>query len=195
MKCLIGLGNPGAEYEGTRHNLGFTVVDRVAELKKMEFKPGKGKYWESKDRSGSFLLVKPTTSMNDSGIAVKEVKERYGFPSSDMMVIYDDLDLPFSSVRIRGRGSAGGHHGMESVIYHLNTEDFPRIRLGIDDDNRSDDVDFVLSRFEDAQLDEVEKTVNYATEGALEFIYKSINMSMNKYNKRENNNMINREEN
>ena len=167
----------------------------MAELKKMEFKPGKGKYWESKDRSGSLLLVKPTTSMNDSGIAVKEVKERYGFPSSDMMVIYDDLDLPFGSVRIRGRGSSGGHHGMESVIYHLNTEDFPRIRLGIDDDNRSDDVDFVLSRFEDAQLDEVEKTVNYATVGALEFIYNSINMSMNKYNKRENNNMINREEN
>ena len=79
---------------------------------------------------------------------------------------------------------------MESIIYQLNTEDFPRIRLGIDDDNRSDDVDFVLSRFEDAQLDEVEKTVNYATEGALEFIYNGIHMSMNKYNKHENNNMI-----
>ena len=195
MKCLIGLGNPGAEYEGTRHNLGFMVVDRVAKLKKMEFKPGKGKYWESEDRSGSFLLMKPTTSMNNSGIAVIEVKERYGIPSSDMMVIYDDLDLPFGSVRIRERGSAGGHHGMESVIYHLNTEDFPRIRLGIDDENRSDDVDFVLSRFEDAQLDEVEKAVNYASEGALEFIYNSIYMSMNKYNKHENNNMINREEN
>ena len=191
---MIGLGNPGAEYEGSRHNLGFMVVDRVAKLKKMEFKPGKGKYWESKDRSGSLLLMKPTTSMNDSGIAVIEVKERYGFSSSNMMVIYDDLDLPFGSVRIRERGSAGGHHGMESIIYQLNTEDFPRIRLGIDDDNRSDDVDFVLSRFEDAQLDEVEKTVNYATEGALEFIYNGINMSMNKYNKHENNNMINREE-
>ena len=187
---MIGLGNPGAEYEGSRHNLGFMVVDRVAKLKKMKFKPGKGKYWESKDRSGSLLLMKPTTSMNDSGIAVIEVKERYGFSSSNMMVIYDDLDLPFGSVRIRERGSAGGHHGMESIIYQLNTEDFPRIRLGIDDDNRSDDVDFVLSRFEDAQLDEVEKTVNYATEGALEFIYNGIHMSMNKYNKHENNNMI-----
>ena len=162
----------------------------MAKLKKMEFKPRKGKYWESKDRSGSLLLMKPTTSMNDSGIAVIEVKERYGFSSSNMMVIYDDLDLPFGSVRIRERGSAGGHHGMESIIYQLNTEDFPRIRLGIDDDNRSDDVDFVLSRFEDAQLDEVEKTVNYATKGALEFIYNGINMSMNKYNKHENNNMI-----
>ena len=192
---MIGLGNPGAEYEGTRHNLGFMVVDRVAKLKKMEFKPGKGKYWESKDKSGTLLLIKPTTSMNDSGLAVKEVKERYGFPSSDMMVIYDDLDLPFGSVRVRERGSAGGHHGMESVIYHLNTDDFPRIRLGIDDENRSDDVDFVLSRFQDTQLDEVEKTVNYATEGALEFIYNSINMSMNKYNKHENNDITNREEN
>ena len=167
----------------------------MAELKKMEFKPGKGKYWETMNRSGSLLLMKPTTSMNDSGIAVKEVKELYGFPFSDMMVIYDDLDLPFGSVRIRKRGSAGGHHGMESVIYHLNTEDFPRIRLGIDDENRSDDMDFVLSRFEDSQLNEVEKTVNYATEGALEFIYNSITMSMNKYNKRENNNIINKEEN
>jgi len=99
------------------------------------------------------------------------------------------------SVRIRQRGGSGGHHGMESIIYHLNTEDFPRIRLGIDDDNRVDDVDFVLSRFEESQLDDVEKTVIYAAEGALEFIYNSINVSMNKYNKRENNNMTNREEN
>ncbi|MCH7954540.1 MAG: aminoacyl-tRNA hydrolase [Candidatus Marinimicrobia bacterium] len=195
MKCLIGLGNPGAEYEGTRHNFGFMVVDRVAKLRRMEFKPGKGKYWESKDKSGSFLLMKPTTFMNESGLAVKELKERYGFPASNMMVIYDDLDLPFGSVRIRERGSAGGHHGMESIIYHLNSEDFPRIRLGIDDDNRSDDVDFVLSRFEEVQLDEVEKTLSYAAEGALEFIYNGINTSMNKYNKRENKNMMNKEDN
>ncbi|MCH7818680.1 MAG: aminoacyl-tRNA hydrolase [Candidatus Marinimicrobia bacterium] len=194
MKCLIGLGNPGAEYEGTRHNFGFMVVDRVAKLRRMEFKPGKGKYWESKDKSGSLLLMKPTTFMNESGLAVKELKERYGFPASNMMVIYDDLDLPFGSVRIRERGSAGGHHGMESIIYHLNSEDFPRIRLGIDDDNRSDDVDFVLSRFEEVQLDEVEKTLSYAAEGALEFIYNGINTSMNKYNKRENKNMMNKED-
>ena len=195
MKCLIGLGNPGAEYEGSRHNFGFMVVDRVAKLKNMEFKPGKGKYWESQDKNSSLLLVKPTTFVNDSGRAVKEVKERYGFPFSKLMVIYDDLDLPLGSVRIRQRGGSGGHHGMESIIYHLNNEDFPRIRLGIDDDNRSDDVDFVLSRFEESQLDDVEKTVNYAAEGALEFIYNSIDMSMNKYNKREYNNMVNREEN
>ena len=192
---MIGLGNPGAEYEGTRHNFGFMVVDRVAKLRRMEFKPGKGKYWESKDKSGSFLLMKPTTFMNESGLAVKELKERYGFPASNMMVIYDDLDLPFGSVRIRERGSAGGHHGMESIIYHLNSEDFSRIRLGIDDDNRSDDVDFVLSRFEEVQLDEVEKTLSYAAEGALEFIYNGINTSMNKYNKRENKNMMNKEDN
>ena len=191
---MIGLGNPGAEYEGTRHNFGFMVVDRVAKLRRMEFKPGKGKYWESKDKSGSLLLMKPTTFMNESGLAVKELKERYGFPASNMMVIYDDLDLPFGSVRIRERGSAGGHHGMESIIYHLNSEDFPRIRLGIDDDNRSDDVDFVLSRFEEVQLDEVEKTLSYAAEGALEFIYNGINTSMNKYNKRENKNMMNKED-
>ena len=138
--------------------------------------------------------MKPTTFMNESGLAVKELKERYGFPASNMMVIYDDLDLPFGSVRIRERGSAGGHHGMESIIYHLNSEDFSRIRLGIDDDNRSDDVDFVLSRFEEVQLDEVEKTLSYAAEGALEFIYNGINTSMNKYNKRENKNMMNKED-
>ena len=192
---MIGLGNPGAEYESTRHNFGFMVVDRVAKLKKMEFKPGRGKYWESKDRSGSLLLMKPTTFMNDSGLAVNEVMERYGFPASKLMVIYDDLDLPLGSVRIRKRGGAGGHHGMESIIYHLNSEDIPRIRLGIDDDNRSDDVDFVLSRFEESQLDDVEKTVNYAAEGALEFIYNNISKSMNKYNKREDNNIMNKEEN
>ncbi len=195
MKCLIGLGNPGAENEGTRHNLGFMVVDRVAKLKKMEFKPGKGAYWESKNKNGSLLLIKPTTYMNDSGIAVSQIKEQYGISLSKLMVIYDDLDLPLGSVRIRRNGGAGGHHGMESIIYHLNTDKFPRVRLGINDFNRSDDVDFVLSVFSDDQIEEVEKMVNYGADGALEFVYNDINMSMNKFNKRENNKVVNREDN
>ncbi len=196
MKCLIGLGNPGTEYEDTRHNLGWMVIDKIAEQKKLSFKAGKGNYFEAKDRSGTFLLVKPTTYMNDSGIAVEHVYSQYGLSSSELLVVYDDLDLPLGTVRIRESGGAGGHHGMESIIYHLRTEKFPRIRLGIDVEKKgTDDKDFVLSTFEEGQSDEAKNMVEIAVNGAMEFIYGGIKKSMNKYNKHENKNMINREEN
>ena len=94
MKCLIGLGNPGSEYEETKHNLGYMVIDRIAQRKRTTLKPGSGPYWESKDGTGPFLLIKPTTSMNQSGVAVLALKDKYDFSPSDMLVIYDDLDLP-----------------------------------------------------------------------------------------------------
>ena len=196
MKCLIGLGNPGIEYEDTRHNLGWMVIDKIAELKKLSFKAGKGRYYEAKDRSGSFLLVKPTTYVNESGIAVDHVLNQYGLSSSELLVVYDDLDLPLGTVRIRESGGAGGHHGMESVIYHLRSNNFPRIRLGINVNPRgTDDEDFVLSTFEEGQIDEAKNMVEFAVNGAVEFIFGGIKNSMNKYNKREYKDMINREEN
>lgn len=192
---MIGLGNPGIEYENTRHNLGWMVIDRIAELKKLSFKAGKGRYYEAKDRGGSFLLVKPTTYMNESGIAVDHVLNQNGLSSSELLVVYDDLDLPLGTVRIRESGGAGGHHGMESIIYHLRTNNFPRIRLGIDVNPRgTDDEDFVLSTFEEEQFDEARNMVEFAVNGAVEFIFGGIKKSMNKYNKRENKDMINREE-
>jgi len=196
LKCLIGLGNPGIEYEDTRHNLGWMVIDKIAELKKLSFKAGKGRYYEAKDRSGSFLLVKPTTYVNESGIAVDHVLNQYGLSSSELLVVYDDLDLPLGTVRIRESGGAGGHHGMESVIYHLRSNNFPRIRLGINVNPRgTDDEDFVLSTFEEEQIDEAKNMVEIAVNGAVEFIFGGIKNSMNKYNKREYKDMINREEN
>ena len=162
----------------------------------MTLKPGSGQYWESKDRTGTLLMVKPTTFMNESGNAVLALKDKYNFSPSDMLIIYDDLDLPMGSVLIRENGGAGGHHGMESIIYHLRTEDFPRIRLGIDSVERgSDDVDFVLSRFNDDQTGDIRNMVDYAADGALEFAYGDIQRSMNKYNKRENKGNLDREEN
>lgn len=194
MKCLIGLGNPGTEYEDTRHNLGWMVIDKIAEQKKLSFNAGKGRYFEAKDRNGTFLLVKPTTYMNDSGIAVEHAYSQYGLSSSELLVVYDDLDLPLGTVRIRESGGAGGHHGMESIIYHLRTEKFPRIRLGIDVEKRgADDKDFVLSTFEEGQSGEAKNMVEIAVNGAMEFIYGGIKNSMNKYNKHENKNMINKE--
>ena len=191
---MIGLGNPGIEYEDTRHNLGWMVIDRVAELKKLSFKAGKGRYYEARHRGGNFLLVKPTTYMNESGIAVEHVVNQYGLSFSELLVVYDDLDLPLGTVRIRESGGAGGHHGMESIIYHLRTEKFPRIRLGIDVEKRgADDKDFVLSTFEEGQSGEAKNMVEIAVNGAMEFIYGGIKNSMNKYNKHENKNMINKE--
>jgi len=196
LKCLIGLGNPELEYEETRHNLGRMVIDRVAEFKRITFKAGKGHYYEAVDRGGTFLLVKPTTYMNESGIAVEQILNEYRFSTSEILVVYDDLDLPLGTVRIRESGGAGGHHGMESVIYHLRTEQFPRIRLGIDVDSRgSDDKEFVLSAFEEEQFDEAIKMIEFASKGAMEFIFGGIKSSMNKFNKRENKDMIKREKN
>lgn len=193
---MIGLGNPGSEYKETKHNLGYMVIDRIAQRKRTTLKPGSGPYWESKDGTGSFLLIKPTTSMNESGVAVLALKDKYDFSPSDILVIYDDLDLPLGSVRIREKGGAGGHHGMESIIYHLRSEDFPRIRLGIDSVERdSDDVEFVLSRFSEDQVGDIRNMVDYAADGALEFVYRNIQRSMNKFNKRENEGNLNREEN
>ena len=138
MKIIVGLGNPGSKYAYTRHNLGFMVLDAL--LEKLE--PHDKTFWdEEKDlkvqikkinsNGHSILLVKPTTFMNNSGFAVSKVLNYYKIDPADMIVIHDDLDLPFGKIRVRFGGSAGGHHGVESIINVLRTDKFLRIRLGI----------------------------------------------------------------
>ncbi len=132
MKLIIGLGNPGAQYERTRHNVGFHVVDAIAEKQRWR--------WERRGRallaSGTLahekvVLVKPLTFMNKSGEAVGELVHWYKVTPDDILVVYDDLDLPIGKVRLRANGSAGGHNGLSSIIQHLHTNQFPRLRVGI----------------------------------------------------------------
>lgn len=133
LSLIVGLGNPGRQYAKTHHNLGWQVLDRLVEKLKIGFKAGKGEYYaalfEENDREIVFL--KPTTYMNGSGIAVKEALEFFGKTPADLLIVLDDMALPLGKLRLRATGSSGGHNGLESVIYQLQTEDFVRLRLGI----------------------------------------------------------------
>jgi PTH1 family peptidyl-tRNA hydrolase len=189
MIALFGLGNPGKEYEMTRHNIGFMVVDEIADGIKVEFKPGKGNYLIARGRfkSKEVLIVKPLTYMNHSGIAVKDAVDRYNLNLEDILVICDDFNLPLGMIRIKPKGSDGGHNGLYSVIYHLETDEFPRLRCGIGNTERMRElgmVRFVLSRFDDDEISTVKDMVKLASDAALCFISDGIQTAMNKFNKK-----------
>ena len=133
LSLIVGLGNPGRQYAKTRHNLGWQVLDRLAEKLKIGFKAGKGEYYAALLEEGDreIVFLKPTTYMNGSGIAVKEALAFFGKTPAELLVVLDDMALPLGKLRLRSKGSSGGHNGLESVIYQLQTEDFARLRLGI----------------------------------------------------------------
>ncbi len=164
MKAVVGLGNPGPEYALTRHNLGFMVVDLLAQRWGARWRPGRGDYWEAE---GEALLVKPTTFMNLSGIAVRQLAERYGLEPEEILVIVDDVNLPFGRLRLRTKGSSGGHRGLESIIFHLGTENFPRLRVGIGPKPEGLSLaDFVLSEFTEEERKNLPKVLEAAAQGA-----------------------------
>lgn len=166
MRAIIGLGNPGSEYDGTRHNIGFAVVDAVAEHYRIGFRGGRGEY--SYATNGDCLLIKPLTYMNNSGIAVREVLEWFKLAARDLLVIFDDFHLPLGSLRLREKGSAAGHNGLASIIWHLNSDEFPRLRCGIGlEDNPPDKADFVLSRFDRQEHERVHEMVAAARDIAV----------------------------
>lgn len=134
MKMVVGLGNPGKKYQATKHNIGFITLDELAYQQKISFNQSK---FEADIAEGRFnnekvLFVKPQTYMNDSGRSVRPLMDYYNVDAADLLVIYDDLDLPVGKVRLRQKGSAGGHNGIKSIIQHIGTQDFNRIRIGID---------------------------------------------------------------
>lgn len=188
MYIVIGLGNPGKKYENTRHNVGFMVIDKLAEtygisISKLKFKAliGEGKIGTKK-----VVLVKPQTYMNLSGEAVREIFNFYKEEPEKFLLIYDDLDTGLGNIRIRKKGSAGTHNGMRSVVSQLGFSDFPRIRIGIGSNGEKEIVDFVIGNFskdEKKKIDEVISNVVKATEC---FVENDIDLAMNKYNKKAN---------
>jgi PTH1 family peptidyl-tRNA hydrolase len=187
MIAIFGLGNPGKDYEMTRHNVGFMVVDALAEKIGFSFKPGAGDYLVGSGRYAGkeVLLVKPLTYMNNSGIAVKDVLENYKIDLRDILVICDDLNLPLGVIRIRQKGSDGGHNGLYSIIYHLKTIEFPRLRCGIGNAEKMKNmVDFVLSRFDDDEMGTLKEMIERAVHATLCFISDGILVAMNKFNKK-----------
>lgn len=186
MKVIVGLGNPGREYERTRHNVGFWTIDRLAVELGIDLKPGKFKGLVGEGRSGGekVVLVKPLTYMNLSGECVGPLLHFYKVDAQDdLIVIYDDLDLPCGKIRLREKGSSGGHNGVKSLIAHLGTEQFKRIKLGIDRPNPGRKVpDYVLSCFSKEQEVEVELSVARAADAAVEWLSTPYPQVMNKYN-------------
>jgi PTH1 family peptidyl-tRNA hydrolase len=150
LSLIVGLGNPGQQYAKTRHNLGWQVLDRLAEKQKIGFKAGKGEYHVAllQDGEREIIFLKPTTYMNGSGVAVKEALAFFGKTPADLLVILDDMALPLGKMRLRSKGSSGGHNGLESIIYQLQTEDFARLRLGIGTpETKEAAIDHVLGEF------------------------------------------------
>ncbi len=150
MKLVVGLGNPGSEYKGTRHNIGFYFLDKFAEEKNLKFK--KQKKYLVAEYSGTYF-IKPTTFMNLSGIAVTSFKTKYGF--DDLLVLVDDVNLPLATIRVRESGGDGGHNGLKSIIKELGTDKFKRIRVGVG----NPDINltkYVLSKFNDEEIEKIE---------------------------------------
>ena len=184
MYIIAGLGNPGKKYENTRHNLGFITLDQVAEkcnikVEKIKFKSlvGEGIYEGKK-----IVLIKPQTYMNNSGEAIREAMSFYKEDIENLLVIYDDIDLPTGTVRIRSAGSSGTHNGMRSVIYHLNDDGFPRIRIGIGRDSNIDLVNYVTGGFTQAEVEPLREACLRARDAALCYVSDGIDIAMNRYN-------------
>lgn len=182
---IIGLGNPGRQYENTHHNVGFDTVDilsgkfgiKIAKLKH------KALIGDGLIQGKRVLLVKPQTYMNLSGESVREVVEWYNIPLKNIIIIYDDVDLPLGRIRIRPKGSSGTHNGMKSIIYQLQSDEFPRIRIGIGKPPENWDMaDYVLSRFDAEERKIIDQSISKAAEAAVEIINSGIEKAMNMYN-------------
>ena len=188
MKLIVGLGNPGIEYQFTPHNLGFLTIDRIANDLGVEVRNRQCRAVTARTTIGSdeVLLAKPETYMNLSGLAVRELVAKYEVrPETDLIVIYDELDLPLGTIRIRQRGSSAGHNGVESLIGALGTQEFLRIRLGIAPDRKvSDSIKYVLTPFRKAQLKVVDEVLDQAAEAVKVILTEGPGPAMNRFNRK-----------
>ncbi len=184
MKVVVGLGNPGSRYAGTRHNVGWLVLDRLAERAGWS---GRGRQRDAstilmgRHRGLDLTLVKPLTWMNDSGSAVRKVLAREHAPLADLLVVADDFALPFGKLRFRESGSHGGHNGLRSIIEELGTEKFSRLRVGIGDPAR-DARDHVLSRFEPDEVQRLDELLDAAAEGIEAWAADGTSKAANRFN-------------
>lgn len=185
MKYLIvGLGNIGAEYENTRHNIGFMVLDAFAKESGAVFNIGRlASVAEAKCRGRQLVLIKPTTYMNLSGRAVNYWMKEENIPLENVLVIVDDLALPFGTIRMRGKGSEAGHNGLKSITEHLGTQNYARLRFGIGNDfPRGGQVDFVLGKWSDDDIAAIAKRTEITNQAIQAFVMEGIERAMNRFN-------------
>ena len=185
MYLIVGLGNPEEEYARTRHNMGFDVINKISE--KHDIKVNKSKfnslYGTGTIEGEKVILLKPQTYMNLSGNAIRDFMKFYKILSEDIIVIYDDLDIEPGIIKIRKKGGSGTHNGMKSVVQEIQTEDFPRIRIGIGNpEYKNDLLNFILTRISDEEYRILEKAQENAVKAIEEIIKNSLDAAMNKYN-------------
>ena len=187
MKVIVGLGNPGIEYQFTPHNLGFLTIDRLANDGGIEVRNRNCRALTARVvlEEQQVLLAKPETYMNLSGMAVRELVEKYeADPAKDLIVIYDELDLPLGKIRVRQRGGSAGHNGMESIIGALGSQEFLRIRLGIGPEKKvSDGAKYVLAPFRKSQLKLVDEILETASEAVKVILREGPAAAMNRFNR------------
>ena len=181
---IVGLGNPGKKYQQNRHNIGFMLIDKLAEVTGIDVArvQAKALYGKGAYRGQPFFLAKPQTYMNKSGDAVNQLIRFYKIPLPKLLVVYDELDLPLGSLRLRPKGGAGGHNGMRSIIQYLGT-DFPRLRLGIGrPPGQMDPAAYVLRDFKGEELLEVDQQLGRAVEAVESFVQAGVELAMTRHN-------------
>ena len=186
MKLIVGLGNPGDNYRLTKHNFGFWIVDKLVEQRSLKYKLGKGDYVFALDND--YMFLKPTSFMNNSGVVIKQALNYYK-NIDDIIIIYDDIDIELGQIRFRANGSDGGHNGIKSIIYQLNTDVFDRLIIGIATElNMRPSEVYVLISFPKKYIDLVNEVIEYALDGINYYLNHDITSTMNNYNKRNNDN-------
>lgn len=184
VKLIVGLGNPGKDYQGTRHNVGFEVVDTLARRHGIHVRKRQNKALVGEGNIGGehVILAKPLTFMNLSGEAVAGLVRRYRLNVSELIVVTDDVNLPLGRLRVRARGSSGGHKGLRSIIHSLASEDFPRIRIGIGSPEQIDMVNYVLSRFNRSERRTIKEAVEKAADAVEAILSEGLEQAMNRFN-------------
>lgn len=185
MYIVVGLGNPGKNYEFTRHNVGFLAIDKLAEklginVKKIKFK---GLYEETRIAGEKVVLLKPQTYMNNSGESVREIMNFYKVEPENIIVIVDDIDITPFTLKIKKSGSAGTHNGLKSIIYNIQSDKFPRIKIGVgNNEHKIDLADYVLSGFKKEDGNKIENAIENAANSVIELIENGVDAAMNRFN-------------
>lgn len=185
MYLIIGLGNPEEEYSKTRHNMGFNAINKIAEKYEIEMKKTKfnGIYGSGNIEGEKVMLIKPQTYMNLSGKCVKEFLDFYKIEREKMIIIYDDMDVEPGKIKIRKQGSAGSHNGMKSIISEIQTQEFPRIRIGIGRPiHENDKINYVIGNIPEEEMEKLEEGIEKAKEATIDILAKGIDHAMNKFN-------------
>jgi peptidyl-tRNA hydrolase, PTH1 family len=184
MKVVVGLGNPGSRYQGTRHNVGYAVVDLLAESGGRFQSRFQAQVADLTEGENKLLLVKPETFMNLSGRCVRQIADFYQLPLEDLLVVCDDFNLPLGKIRIRARGTHGGHNGLRDIQNHLGTTEYPRLRIGVGAPDVDEAIDHVLGRFRPGERPVIDEAIRGAAQAVVVWVRDGVEKCMNEFNAR-----------